>query len=187
MEDDSFTTLCWLLPYINMISHRYTYVTSLLNIPPIYHPIPLLYVVIEQLIWAPCIIQQISTGDLIVNMMFPCYSQFIPPSPFPFVSIALLKAKEGESLKLCDQFMHSSLIGSWWGNRVMSQGLVSSVLKLQSVWRLSAHDHHAVNFFHLVKVLVSVKQHRNVYQTLLPMSFREELKILWLLYSWLII
>ena len=38
--------------------------------------------------------------------------------------------------------------------------------------------HHAVNFFHLVAILVSAKQLRNMHQKLLSMSFREELKIL---------
>ena len=59
------------------ISHRYTYVPSLLNLPPTFHPIPPLWVVTEHQIWAPCIIQQIPTGYLILHMimcMFQCYS-----------------------------------------------------------------------------------------------------------------
>ena len=48
----------------------------------------------------------------------------------------------------------------------MSWGLTSSVLKLQLVWRLPACGHHAVNFFHLVKLLVSAEQLRNMLQTL---------------------
>ena len=31
LEDNCFTILCWFLPYINTISHRYTYVPSLLH------------------------------------------------------------------------------------------------------------------------------------------------------------
>ena len=31
LEDNCFTILCWFLPYINIISHRYTYVPSLLH------------------------------------------------------------------------------------------------------------------------------------------------------------
>ena len=38
------------------------------------------------------------------------------------------------------------------------------------------------SFFPLVLVLVSAKQLRNVHQTLLSMSFREERKVLWLCY-----
>ena len=38
LEDNCFTILCWPLPFIIMISHRYTYVPSLLNPPPISHP-----------------------------------------------------------------------------------------------------------------------------------------------------
>ena len=46
------------------ISHRYTYVPSLLNLPPTFHPIPPLWVVTEHQIWAPCLIQQIPTDYL---------------------------------------------------------------------------------------------------------------------------
>ena len=46
-----FTELCSFLPYINMHwcshSHRYTYVSSLLNLPPAFHAIPSLQVVTE--------------------------------------------------------------------------------------------------------------------------------------------
>ena len=48
----------------------------------------------------------------------------------------------------------------------MSWGLTSSVLRLQLVWGLPARGRHAVNFFHLVRVLVSAEQLRNVHQTL---------------------
>ena len=59
------------------ISHRYTCIRSLLNLPPTSHPIPLLWVLTEHQIWAPCVIQQISTGYLILHMimyMLQCYS-----------------------------------------------------------------------------------------------------------------
>ena len=49
----------------------------------------------------------------------------------------------------------------------MSQGFTSSILRLQEAWGLRAHGHHVVNFFHLMGVLVSVKQLRNVHQTLI--------------------
>ena len=62
-------------------------------------------------------------------------------------------------------------------NAVVAQGLSASVLRLQQVWRLPAHGHHAVNFFHLVEVLVAAKQLRNVCQ-MLSVSFGEELKVL---------
>ena len=63
------------------------------------------------------------------------------------------------------------------------QGLTSSVLRFQLVWGLPAYGHHAVNFFHLVGVLVSAEQLRNMHQTFLSTYFREELKILWLLHG----
>ena len=91
------------------------------------------------------------------------------------------KVRERVAGCVCDHLVHSALVGWWWGNRVVSQGL-TSILRLHPVWRLCIHGHHAVNFYHLVGVLVSAKQLRNVYQTLLYMSFREELKILWLCY-----
>ena len=63
---------------------------------------------------------------------------------------------------------------------MVSQGLTSSIPRLQPVWGLHVHGHLAVNFFHLVGGLASAKQLSNVHQTLLSMSLREELKILWL-------
>ena len=36
------------------ISHRYTYVPSLVNLPPTSHPIPPLWVVTEHWVWVPC-------------------------------------------------------------------------------------------------------------------------------------
>lgn len=56
--------------------------------------------------------------------------------------------------------------------------LTLSVLRLQSVWGLHAHGHRVVNFFHLVGILESVRQLRDVHQILLSASFREKLKIL---------
>ena len=35
LKDNCFTEFCCLLSNINVISHRYTYVSSLLNLPPI--------------------------------------------------------------------------------------------------------------------------------------------------------
>ena len=52
-------------------------------------------------------------------------------------------------LRVCDQLVHSSLISWWW-----------SILRLQKVWGLCAHGHQIVNFFHLMRVLTSVKQLR---------------------------
>ena len=59
-----------------------------------------------------------------------------------------------------------------------SQELTLLILRLQLVWRLCANGYHVVNFFHLVGILVSVKQLKNVDQMLLSMYFREEVKIL---------
>ena len=99
---------------------------------------------------------------------------------------SILKGKVRErSCGGCDQLVYNSLIGWWWGNRVVSQGLTLWILRLQLDWGLCAHGYHVVNFFHLVGALVSVKQLRNVYQILSSIYFREELKILWLMYGWL--
>ena len=38
LNNNYFTMLCWFLPYINMISHKYTYVPSLVNLSPTLHP-----------------------------------------------------------------------------------------------------------------------------------------------------
>ena len=66
---------------------------------------------------------------------------------------------------------------------IRSQGGVTgvnilSILRFPLVWRLYAHGHNVVNFFHLIGILVSIKQLKNVDQIVLSMYFREELKIL---------
>ena len=38
---------------------------------------------------------------------------------------------EGSGYRVCDKLVHSSLSGWWWGNRVGTQGLILSVLRLQ--------------------------------------------------------
>ena len=60
--------------------------------------------------------------------------------------------------RVCDQLMHSSLIGWWWGNRVMSKGLTFSILREQQVWGLCIHGHQVANVFHFAAVLTPVKQ-----------------------------
>ena len=65
----------------------------------------------------------------------------------------------------------------------MPHWLTLPILRFWPAWGLHTYGHHVVNF-HFVGVLVSVKQLRNVHQILLFMSFRGELKILWLLYGW---
>ena len=78
------------------ISHRYTHVPSFLTLPPTSHPIPSNWVVTEHQIWAPWVIQKISTGYLILYMvmyMFHCYSQLILPSTSTYLfymSVSLL-------------------------------------------------------------------------------------------------
>ena len=60
-----------------------------------------------------------------------------------------------------------------------SMQVIDSVLpKMEQLVSRLRSGHHAVSFFPLLVVLVSAKQLRNVHQTLLSMSFREELKIL---------
>ena len=52
------------------------------------------------------------------------------------------------------------------------------LLKMEQLMSWLQSGHHAVSFFPLVAVIMSIKQLRNVHQTLLPRSFKEELKIL---------
>ena len=76
-------TLTW-------ICHSYTYVLSLLNLPPM-PTVPSLMVVTEHLIWAPCIIQKTSIGYLTQSNVYVSMlvSQFVPHSPSPTVSTSL--------------------------------------------------------------------------------------------------
>ena len=82
----------------------------------------------------------------------------------------VFKGKVKESSGLHTYFMYNSLTGFRWSNRV-SQWLTYSVLRPQLVCWLYAQSHHAVSFLHLMGGSVPVKWHRNVYQTLLSVSF----------------
>ena len=93
-----------------------------------------------------------------------------PNSPVGFGE-GSLQVRRGGHFRVCNQLVHDlPVVGEVTG------------------WRHRGYHHQsqapAVTFFHLVGVLASVKWLRNVHQTLLPLSSREELKILWLLYSW---
>ena len=84
MKDNHVTAGHWFLPTSAWISHRYTFVPSLLNLPP--HPTPL--GCHRAPVWVPWIIQQIPIGSLfyIWQCMFPCYSRhashpLLPPPP----------------------------------------------------------------------------------------------------------
>ena len=85
---------------------------------------------------------------------------------------SVFKGKVKESIAGC---VISSFTILWLIER---KKVTVSILRLQWAWGLCVHGHHAVNFFYLVVVLISVKQLRNVHQTLLSTSFRKELKIL---------
>ena len=68
------------------ISHKYTYVPSLLNLPSVPYPIPPGCHKAPR--WAPCVIQQLPTSYLVyVSILFSVLlSQFLPPSPSLTVS-----------------------------------------------------------------------------------------------------
>ena len=70
------------------ISQSYTYVPTLLNLPPTSHPIPPLELVSEHQIWVSSVTQQIPTGCLILHMVMSVsvlLSAFVPPSLSPSV------------------------------------------------------------------------------------------------------
>ena len=67
-------TLTW-------ISHGYTYVPSLLTLPPTSHPVPPLCVITEPQIWAPCVTQQTPTGYLFDIWWCICFSAALPVCP----------------------------------------------------------------------------------------------------------
>lgn len=72
---------------------------------------------------------------------------------------------------------HSLLVHQCWGNRVVLQESQSSASGSNQSQGLHTQGYYVVNFFHLVRSLVSAKQFRKVHQ-ILSMSFREEPKIL---------
>ena len=60
----------------------------------------------------------------------------------------------------CDQLVDIPLMGWWWGKWESA----SSTFWFQPVWGLHACGQHAVNFFHLVGMLASAKQLKDVTQ-----------------------
>ena len=72
----------------------------------------------------------------------------------------------GACHRVCDQFLHSSLIGWWW-----------SVLRCQNVCGLHTLDHQVVNFFHLA--LAIWKNLGNICEMLLSGYFREAIAETW--------
>ena len=67
---------------------------------------------------------------------------------------SIFKVGEGEASQRYVMSSCTILIDWWWGNRVVSQGLTSSVLRLKYAW-LCAHCNQIIIVFHLVEVLVS--------------------------------
>ena len=83
---------------VTWIIHQYTYVPSFLNHSPTSHPVPPLHVVTELWIWAPCVIQQISTGYLFYMVVYHSflYLKFTPK----FISRIKLIFKFSEKIEL---------------------------------------------------------------------------------------
>ena len=77
------------------------------------------------------------------------------------------KGKVRERVAWCPKLMYVLLIGGWWGNGVMFQELTLSTLWFQPVWSLHAYGQHAVNFFHLVGVLIPAKQLKDMSQDII--------------------
>ena len=96
---------------------------------------------------------------------------FMPPkilNSLKDFSKAFLKAGGGgQCYRVCDQLMNNSLIGWWWRNRMVSQGLTLPVLRLQDDWELCA-----IRW----RVFTSVRQPGNVHYILLSRCFGEEIK-----------
>ena len=63
--------------------------------------------------------------------------------------------------------MNILLIGWWWGNWVIFQESASSAFWFQTIWSLPACGQHAVNFIHVVKVLLYAKQLKNMAQNII--------------------
>ena len=122
LEDTCFSIVCWLLPYINMNTHRHV-CPSLLEPPPTSDPMPPLAVPTELWVELPeshsafppaiCFTQ----GNVNVSMPF---SRFLPLTPSPMVSpdllfmsaSPLLPDREQASV-LCVALLATRHVGSW--------------------------------------------------------------------------
>lgn len=72
-----------------------------------------------------------------------------------------------EKVKGCVISLCTSLVGWRRGNGVVAQESQSSAFRFQPVWGLRAGGQHAANFFHLVGVVVSAKQLKNMSQDII--------------------
>ena len=80
--------LCWFLPYNNRVSHKYTYVSSLLNLPPTYSSRLSQRTVFE----LPVLHRSFQLAVCFTycnGHVSALLSQFAPPSPSPTVSTSL--------------------------------------------------------------------------------------------------
>ena len=89
-----------------------------------------------------------------------------PNSPMA-VREGFFKTVRERGLGVCDQLVHNSLIGWWWGNRALFWESQSSAFWFQPVWSLHACGQHAVNFLCLVEVSVSAKQLKDMAQVII--------------------
>ena len=64
LEDNYFTILWWILPYINMNQPRVHMCPPILNSPFTFLPTPSLWAVPEHQFWVPCFMHQTCTGHL---------------------------------------------------------------------------------------------------------------------------
>ena len=78
--------------------------------------------------------------------------------------------------RVCNQLVHNSLIGWWWGNRAVSQGFTWSVLGLQEAWGYVLTVIKQLTSSVWWGVFTSAKQLRKCASNTVTRSFREELK-----------
>ena len=82
--------------------------------------------------------------------------QLMPKPPTGFQKVFKDTVSEG-GCGVQDQLVDILLICWWWGN----QRSASSTFWFRPVWGLPANEQHAVNFFHLVGVSLSVKKKKS--------------------------
>lgn len=85
------------------------------------------------------------------------------------------KTLRGERHRVHDQLMPNSLMGWWWGNSDVSGISAISLLVPASLGFMCTGGQHAANFFHLVGVLVSAQQLKDMAQDIIY-SPGEEIK-----------
>ena len=105
------------------ISHMYTYISSLLNLPPTSHPIPPLWVIAEHQVELPVLYSNFLLSVLqMVMCVFQCYTLNSSHPLFPLLCPQVCSLKWGESCSVVSNSLRPHGLYSPWNSPGQSTG-----------------------------------------------------------------